>query len=401
MMTGSQIEKLRHAAEETGCVTAGGPRRRVGRVCITLPALGRDYDELVSVLAAVVQELGGEPFFVQDGDRAVLEADAVILFGKCSAFDHSARLLSDHATRRPATVLWHVEPLPPGPIPAQAENAARRLVRCDLNRLPPPLSTLVRSVPGHSLLVNWVRQAYSAPLVRRCHWEGRTPNGRVHGREWYHAVKHALWFQQQYSSAWCDFVAVSTMPKCQVLTQMGIPCEYAPLGHHPLWGTNQGADRDIDVVFLGRVKQTGRERLLGRIERQLAKAGVKVVVADHGCYGENRTKLLNRARISLDLAKNTWEMPVLRLLVSMACGALVVSNCPLAPYPFRETHLVRVDSDSLAAAILEHLHDEPARRQITEAAYHYLTTELAWYPVVARVLQRALIKQRTCQGVAI
>jgi hypothetical protein len=400
-MTGRQTGEFHRRAEETPCVTAGGLRTRVGRVCITRPAPGRDYDELVSVLAAVVQELGGEPFFVRDGERAILEADVVILFGKCSAFDDSARLLGAHAQRRPATVLWHVEPLPPGPIPAQAANAARRLARCDLNRLPHPLPALVRSIPGHSLLVNLVRQAYSAPLVRRCHWEDRTPDGRVRGREWYHAVKHALWFQQRYSSAWCDFAAASTMPKCQVLTQMGIPCEYAPLGYHPLWGTNRGADRDIDVVFLGRVKQTGRERLLGRIERRLARAGVKLVVADHDCYGENRTKLLNRSAISLDLAKNTWEMPVLRPLISMACGALVVTNCPLDPYPFRETHLVRVDSASLATTILEYLHDEPARRQIAEAAYRYLTTELAWYPVVARILRRALAERRICQGVTL
>ncbi len=400
-MTSSQTGKLHRPAEGTRCAATGGLRHHVGRVCITLPAQGRDYDELVSVLAAVVRELGGEPFLVRDGDHAVLEADVAILFGKCSAFDDSARLLSAHAKRRPATVLWHVEPLPPGPIPAQAENAARRLVRCDLNRLPHPLPALVRSVPGHSLLVNLVRQAHSAPLVRRCQWESRTPDGRVHGREWFHAVKHALWFQQRYSSAWCDFVAASTMPRCRVLTQMGIPCEYAPLGYHPLWGTNQGTHRDIDVVFLGRVQQTGRERLLGRIERRLAQAGVKLVVADHDCYGETRAKLLNRARISLDLAKNTWEMPVLRLLVSMACGALVITNCPLDPYPFQEAHLVRVDSASLAAAILEHLHNEPARRQIAEAAYHYLTTELAWYPVVARILQCALAKRRTCQGVVL
>ena len=63
---------------------------------------------------------------------------------------------------------------------------------------------------------------------------------------------------------------------------------------------------------------------------------------------------------------NTWEMPVLRLMVSMACGALVVSNRPVDPYPFREEHLVRVDSESLASAILEHLRDESKRRRIAE-----------------------------------
>jgi hypothetical protein len=396
--TESPTKQLHHRRAETRCVTGDGDRPSLGRVCLTLPAQGRDYDELVSVLAAVVQELGGRAFVVRDGDRSILEADAAILFGKCSAFEASAKLLSAHAARRPATVLWQVEPLPPSSIPAGAENAARRLARCDVNRLPSPLPTLVRCVPGHSLFFNFVRRALCAQLVGRCGWEGQTGRGRVHPRQWYHAVQHALWLQQQYSGTWCDFVAASTVPRCHVLTQMGIPCEYAPLGYHSLWGTNQRTQRDIDVVFLGHVKRTGRQRLLGQIERQLAQAGVKLVVADHDCYGENRTKLLNRARISLDLAKNTWEMPVLRLLVSMACGALVVSDCPLDPYPFREEHLVRVGSDRLVAAILEHLRNEPARRRVVEAARHHLTTELAWRPVVSRVLQRALAQRRTYQG---
>lgn len=394
----SPAGQLHHRSVETPRITGDGGRDSPGRVCITLPAQGRDYDELVSVLAAVVQGLGGSTFLVRDGDRSALEADVVILFGKCSAFDASARLLSAHAARRPATVLWQVEPLPPGIIPAGAEKAAQRLACCDFNQLPGPLPTLVRCIPGHSLFFNLARHALCAQVVERCGWDDRTRNGRVHPREWYHAVQHALWLQQRYSGAWCDFVAASTVPRCHVLTAMGIPCEYAPLGYHPRWGTDQRGNRDIDVVFLGHVKRTGRQRLLGRIERRLAGAGVKLVVADHGCYGENRTKLLNRARISLDLAKNTWEMPVLRPLVSMACGALVVSNCPLDPYPFRDEHLVRVGSDRLVAAILEHLHHEPARRRITEAAYHHLTSELPWPPVVSRVLQRALAERRICRG---
>jgi hypothetical protein len=183
-----------------------------------------------------------------------------------------------------------------------------------------------------------------------------------------------------------------------VLDQMGIPCEYAPLGYHPLWGTNRSRCRDVDVVFLGRVRRTGRQPLLNRISREMARAGATLVVADRECYGEDRTELLNRARISLDLAQNTWEMPLLRLVVSVACGALVVSNCALNPYPFGDEHLVRVDSDSLAAAIVEHLRDEAGRRRITEAASQHLTAALAWHPVVSRVLQRALTQRGTSLG---
>lgn len=377
------------------------PFPQAGRVCITLPSKGRDYDEMVSVLAAVVRELGGDVALARDGEPAILNADIAILFGKCSEFDASARLLTVHAPRRPATVLWHVELLSPRVIPADAEEAARKLALCDLSQLPKPLSTLIRCVPNHNSLVNLVRQARCARFVRRCGWARRFPDGRVHAREWRHAVQNTLWFKRWHSALWCDLVAVSTVPRHRLLTEMGIPCEYAPLGHHPLWGTDCGEARDIDVVFLGRVKRTGRERLVSQLTRQLARAGVKLLVVDRDCYGQDRTRLLNRAKISLDLVKNMWEMPMLRLLISMACGALVVSNCPVDPHPFREEHLVRVDSDSLASAILEHLHDEPARRRKVEAARHCLTTELAWHPIVSRVLRRALAQRKTCLGASL
>jgi hypothetical protein len=375
--------------------------KSLGCVCITVPARGQDYDEPVSVLAAVVRESGGEAIAVRDGDCAALAADVVILFGKCTAFDGSVRLLRSHAGHRPTTVLWHIEPLPPGAIPAVAESAARRLARCDVNRLPSPLPALVGCLPGHSGLLNLVRGACGARLVERCGWDDGTAGRHVHPREWFHAVQHAMWLRQQYARDWCDLVAASTPPRCEVLTRMGIPCEYAPLGYHPLWGTDQGRDRDVDVLFLGRVKRTGRRRLLGRLERQLAGAGVDLRVVDHDCYGPQRTELLNRTRICLDLAKNTWEMPVLRLLTSMACGALVVSNNPADPFPFRPEHLVRVDSDALGSAILEHLRDEPGRRRQAEAARRFVTTELAWQPVVARVVQRAHALRNIGKGVAV
>jgi hypothetical protein len=385
--------------ESRGIIVSDGTG--LGCVCITLPARGQDYDEPVSVLAAVVRELGGEVFVVRDGDHSVPAADVVILFGKCTTFDGSVRRLRDQATRRPATVLWHIEPLPPDAIPAKAEKAARRLAHCEVNQLPGFLPILARSVPGHSYLLNLVRRACCARLVERCGWNGRTDGRCVHPREWYHAVQNAVWLHERYTHDWCDLVAASTPPRCEVLTRMGIPCEYAPLGYHPLWGTNQGRDRDVDVLFLGRVKRTGREPLLCRLDRQLAGAGVKLLVIERDCYGAQRTELLNRTRICLDLTKNTWETPVLRLLTSMACGALVVSNGPADPYPFRDEHLVRADAEALGAAILEHLRDEPKRRRIAEAACRYVTMELAWGPVVARVLQRACTLRNTCKGVTV
>ena len=212
----------------------------VGRVCMTLPSQGHAYDEMVSVLTAVVQELGGDVFLARDGDRTIMEADVTILFGRCAAFGDSA----------------------------YAEEAARKLVRCGVGKLPKPLRSLIRCVPSHSSLVNLLRRIRCAQLARRCGWDRRFPDDRVHAREWHHAVENALWLKQWYSDTWCDCLAVSTMPRRRLLTEMGIPCEYAPLGYHPLWGTDRGEDRDLDVVFLGHVKRTGRERLVSRIARR-------------------------------------------------------------------------------------------------------------------------------------
>jgi spore maturation protein CgeB len=168
---------------------------------------------------------------------------------------------------------------------------------------------------------------------------------------------------------------------------MGIPCEYAALGYHSQWGHDLGLRRDVDVVFLGRVRQTSRERVFAHIRRQLRQQGIELTAIERGCYGQDRTKLLNRTRIALDLVQHPWEMPLARLLASMACGALVVSNWTSDPYPFRAEHLVRAESHRLADTILYYLGAESERRRIAEAAQWYVTNELTWDKTVSHLLR--------------
>jgi hypothetical protein len=364
-------------------------RDATGPVCIALPARGTDYDEAGSILARIVQESGRPAYVLRDGDPSILDAKALILFGRCSAFTRSARLLGAHQAKRPATVLWHIEPLPPTVLPDHAMSTARRLGRCDWSLLPVPFSTMARRVPGLSLIRDAARSAWCARLKRLTGWDTEGAWADVHSRQWYHAVQHYLWLKQWHSHDWCDLVAAGTMPRRDILAQMGIRCEYAPLGYHPGWGENLGVERDIDVLFLGRAKKTSRQRHIERIGRRLRDRGIKLTIVDRDCYGPDRTRLMNRTRIALDIVTHTWEMPILRLLISIACGAMVISNWTSDPHPFRQEHFVRADLDHFVDAILHYLYHESERRQIAEAAHQYVTNELAWHRVVSHVLRRS------------
>ncbi|MBN1362684.1 MAG: glycosyltransferase family 1 protein [Sedimentisphaerales bacterium] len=370
-------------------------------VCIALPARGGDYDEMGRILAQVVREVGAEARIVRDGDGAALDCDALILFGKCSAFTRSARLLAACSARRPATILWHIEPLLPEAIPQVAERTCRVLARCDWSILPKPLSKVITQIPGSGLLRDAARTMLSDRLKHLSGWDDRPPYTRVHSRQWFHAAQHHAWLREHHSDCWCDLVAVSTMPRYHVLRQMGIRCTYAPVGYHPAWGCDLGLNRDVDVLFLGRVKRTSRQAVLSHARRQLQQHGIRLTVVDRNCFGQDRTELLSRTRIVLDVIQNAWEMPVVRPLTSMACGALVVSNWMSDPSPFGPEHLVRVESHLLADAVLHYLQAEPERRRIAQAARQYVTKELTWHKTVSRLLQGCRAEAATTKGVMV
>lgn len=372
--------------------------RRVG---IAVPARGHDYDETGRILAQAVRELGCDVRLVRDGDRSLLDYETLILFGKCSAFERSAKLLAAHSAQRPATLLWHIEPLLPEKIPETAERTCRLLGRCDWGRWPRPLRNVMATIPGSALVRDKARRVLSTRLKRLCGWDNEPRHSQVHARQWFHAAQHYSWLQQWHSSRWCDLVAVSTPARHEVLSRMGIRSAYAPIGYHPLWGGDLGLKRDIDVLFLGRVRRTSRQVILSRLRNQLKRDNVELTVVDGNCFGPDRTRLLNRTRIILDIVQNSWEMPTMRLLAGMACGAMVISNWMSDPHPFRPEHLVRAESHRLADAVLRYLRAEPDRRRIAEAAQQYVTSELLWHKTVSRVLHLCRRQTPAVKGVMV
>src|SRR5262249_5774372 len=81
-------------------------------VCLAVPA-NPLYRDLGQMLLDVLSSLGFRPTVVQDGEQEALAADVLLLVGAGLCFPSYTHLLSRRPLRRPLTLLWHTEPLPP------------------------------------------------------------------------------------------------------------------------------------------------------------------------------------------------------------------------------------------------------------------------------------------------
>ena len=117
---------------------------------------------------------------------------------------------------------------------------------------------------------------------------------------------------------------------------------------------------------------------------------VKLKIVDKDCYGEERTQLLNRTKISLDLPRVPWDFAPVRFLLSMSCCAMVVSegNCPKEPYR-KDVHYVQAADSDLTATILSYLRNEQQRHRITRDAYNYVKKENTLKKSVLDILQKS------------
>ena len=105
------------------------------------------------------------------------------------------------------------------------------------------------------------------------------------------------------------------------------------------------------------------------------------------CYGSQRTAVLNRAHITLNLVNYPWDLPGLRFLMSMGCGALVVSE-PLGdatPYQV-DKHFVQASVPDLPEVISYYIEHEAEREVLVHAAADLIARELTLAKTMAQML---------------
>ncbi len=74
--------------------------------------------ELASAVADALQAQGNSVRRVRDGDSAGFDADLLLLLVNVANFPAYRRMLPRATARRPRTILWQMDPLPPEQTPA-------------------------------------------------------------------------------------------------------------------------------------------------------------------------------------------------------------------------------------------------------------------------------------------
>ena len=184
-------------------------------------------------------------------------------------------------------------------------------------------------------------------------------------------------------------LVVTSRDRGATLTAWGLPSTVVPFGYHerhagPLASPATGR-RDVPILVLGsRASHTRRAATLDALRRSAGAADLRVA---EGVWGAERDDLLRRTRVVLDVHRIPGNFVGLRLLLSLAAGAAVVTEPMTDPRPFVPgVHHLEAPASDLLAAASELAADEPRRRRIVDAGQALLREELTMRASLERVL---------------
>lgn len=298
----------------------------------------------------------------QESDLAV--GDTLLVLGLANWAPISRPLLTRAGELGVRRILWNFEPLLPPDLPQSRLHGWFFRAKGAVDSGHPGR---VQRLYDRIAYCGFTIQSWRLPWNR---------DRRFPVRQFSYAAKESRRLLRFWRDGLIDAVFVSLQPRQGFLSSHGVPSSFVPVGYHPIWGQLLAAqERDIDVLFLGNITRR-RRPLLRELERVLATAGFAMKVVDKGCYGEERTRLLNRSKIVLNLVSHPWEFPGMRMLMAMSCKAMVISESAedIAPYIHGE-HLMTAARKDLADLVVSCLGDEAMRSKIAEQAYRFVTEE--------------------------
>lgn len=175
--------------------------------------------------------------------------------------------------------------------------------------------------------------------------------------------------------------------------RLGVPARFVPWGTAPAWHADLRLERDIDVLWMGKRRDSRRSAMIDQVRAALKRQGVEMYVADGVerpfIFGAERTRVLNRTKVVLNV-KTRAQVSGFTFRFHTVAGnrALVVSE------PF-ESHVARYRAgehyavappERLAEQILHLLRNEDERRAMAENAYRLVTTEMTLRESVRQLL---------------
>jgi hypothetical protein len=349
------------------------------------------FDEIAEMTADTLVSEGLTVQRVSDGDAAAFDQDLLLLIGSGRYFPQFAELARSRGRNRPRIVLWHQQPLPPPVLTRRADELGQRMIHAQwddlLGRWAQGLSRLL---PTKGRVRNMLQRLLAFPVRREFERLGGADYGNVGWDDLCTIFEEAAWLSETFAAPepWIDLVACGTPTRLAFLRQAGIPTRFVPLGFHPAWGELGTEERDIDVLFVGTCDSPNRRSLVPDVLRQLRDWGFKTLETNVFPSGRQRTALLQRARVVLNVLRFPWEFPGPRLYASAACGALCVSNEAVQNEPFQPgLHFIRAPRTRMAESISWYLTHEEERRQRAARALQSFTSDFSLLASLDKLLQ--------------
>jgi len=365
--------------------------RNAPQICIGLPSKAGDVHQFGRMLCDALSEIGLIPIEVEDGSGLVLQSDALLLIGDCHSFGGFAEFLGDIRGNRPKTILWQIDPLPPKSLTPEAEKIGEEALQ--------KLERHTRSLGYKAInacLTKAMRQKRKQAVYKSVFRDFKDlmaqiitpPFNKLDEDSCKLIMRGYLWLKRNAARGWLDHIFCSIPAREQFLQSRGISAHYAPLGYHPIMGRRLKRQRDIEAVFIGNMKNCRRRGVVEDLRKKLDSKGITLHNAERPCFGAERTVLLNRAAISLNVPMVPWETTGLRFLMSMACGAMVISEEIEDPTPYTPgVHFVQVGVSDIPDAMEYYLDNHEERNRIVDAAYNYITRELTMENSIMKILR--------------
>lgn len=321
------------------------------------------YRDVAAAVECAAHEIGIDPLRVTDRSTA-RAADVVLAVGYPRFYPWLARSLP--STRR---IAWLGEPLPPAD-----DRAVARLLRSL------PIGRIIDGMAATGRLAGRGR-----PSIRLTDWRERAAfdhDRRVNLAAHRRAARDGI------------RLVVTAADRAAALRRVGVEAAVVPFGYHAvLAGPPQpvdDGDRDIDVLVLATAASdlpTRRPRLLAEVVRNLGPR-IRVEVVERGAWGEERHRLLGRARVVLNIHRVPGNFTGIRNVLVGAAGAVLVSEPVDTPAPFVPgLHYIEARAEDLASAIRTILADRPRRLEMALTTQRFLLEELTMARSLEAVLQ--------------
>lgn len=304
----------------------------------------------------------GHEVVVWQGEKDFDNACCLLMIGVGEwGISEQGAMLEAAGKRGIRRIFWQMETLPPPDLPQSM------LVDFLLQKGPDRITGLRRFLEGLAC----------QRLAKQCRSRAWNADGLFVPRRFALPFREARKLTAMWRDHLVDEIIVSLGTRQEFLAARNVPARFMPFGYHPLLGRPlTGVERDLDVVFLG-TRHPKRAILLDQIGHGLKEHGYQLTIVDKACYGEERTQLLNRAKILLFLRNYPWEMPRLRMIMAMGCKAAIVTDSFADTAPFRPgEHFIMSPPIELLGTLLSQLANDHSRMETAERAYAFVSQSL-------------------------